>query len=91
MRDVAKAFDKMWHSGLKYKIIRLGLPEILEKILCNFLDSRTSKIKIGAKYSNSIRLESGVPRGSIISPSLYTLYTNDTPAARARMLRYYVC
>ncbi len=81
LRDVAKAFDKVWHSGLKYKIIRLGLPELLEKILCNFLDSRTSKIKIGTKYSNSIRLESGVPQGSVISPSLYTLYTNDTPPA----------
>lgn len=36
LRDVAKAFDKVWHHGLKYKIIRLGLPDILSKILCNF-------------------------------------------------------
>ncbi len=31
LRDVVKAFDKVWHSGLKYKLIRLGLPSILEK------------------------------------------------------------
>ena len=38
LRDVAKAFDKVWHNGLKYKIVRMGLPDTLAKILCNFLD-----------------------------------------------------
>ncbi len=31
LRDVAKAFDKALHDGLKYKLLRLGLPDILEK------------------------------------------------------------
>ena len=30
-RDVAKAFDKVWHRGLKYKLMKLNLPDILEK------------------------------------------------------------
>ena len=36
LRDVAKAFDKVWHNGLKFKILRLGIPPLTEKILCNF-------------------------------------------------------
>ncbi len=74
LRDVAKAFDKVWHNGLKHKILRPGLPDILEKILCKFLDNRKAKIKFGNKYSRDIHLLSGVPQGSVLSPTLYMLF-----------------
>lgn len=78
LRDVAKAFDKVWHNGLKYKLLHLGLPPLLEKTLCNFLDNRSAIINIGNDSSNEIRLLSGVPRGSALSPTLYIRYTQMT-------------
>ena len=45
-RDISKAFDKIWHDGLKYKICHLNLPSIFEKILANFLDERSAALKI---------------------------------------------
>ncbi len=30
LRDVAKVFDKVWHRGLKYKLLQLNLPAILD-------------------------------------------------------------
>ncbi len=36
LRDVAKAFDKVWHNGLKYKLLKLELPSILEKKYATF-------------------------------------------------------
>ncbi len=80
LRDVTKAFDKVWHNGLKYKLLRLQLPDILEKILCNFLDKRKAKINFGNDYNYDIKLLSGVRQGSVLSPTLYTLYTNDLPS-----------
>ncbi len=47
LRDVAKAFDKVWLNGLKCKLLRLKLPSILDKHLCSFLDNRKAVVKIG--------------------------------------------
>ena len=79
MRDVTKAFDKVWHSGLKYKLMQIHLPDILLKTLCTFLDNRVANISIGADLSADINISSGVPQGSVLSPTLYTLFTNDLP------------
>ncbi len=76
LRDVIKAFDKVWHNGLKYKILHIGLPPFLEEILCNFLDNRSAIINSGNDFSNNIQLLSDVPQDSALSPTftLYTLY-----------------
>ena len=78
-RDVSKAFDKVWHGGLIYKILRLNLPDIIEKILCSFLKDRIAKIKVDNYIGPAIPLKSGVPQGSILSPTLYIFYVADMP------------
>ena len=78
-RDVQKAFDKVWLEGLQFKITLLELPEILEKIIISFTQNRSARIKHGELISNKIDLKSGVPQGSVLSPSLYITYTADMP------------
>ena len=79
LRDVSKAFDKVWHPGLKYKLLNLNLPPLAETLLCNLLDERKAKIKIKTTYSDIININCGVPQGSGSSPTLYTIYTHDIP------------
>ena len=73
--DISKAFDKVWIKGLRYRILNLNLPEPVEKILCSFLEGRTAKIRICEYVCPSLPLLSGVPQGSILSPTLSILYT----------------
>lgn len=80
-RDVTKAFDKVWHIGLKFKILHQQLPTTIEKLLCDFLDDRTAALKIDNYIGPSFELASGVPQGSVLSPTLYTIFTNDLEAS----------
>lgn len=45
LRDVSKAFDKVWIQGLQYKFSRLDIPDITKIILNNFLLYRKAQIK----------------------------------------------
>ena len=78
-RDIQKAFDKVWHQGLQYKILQLGLPPPIEKVLCNFIVNRKAKISVGNHMGEEWELESGVPQGSCLSPTLFACYTADIP------------
>ena len=69
-RDISKAFDKVWHNGLKFKFWEQNPPEILLKTVCSFLDNRKASIRIGNIKGPEFTLKSGVPQGSVLSPTL---------------------
>lgn len=79
LRDVTKAFDKVWHLGLKYKILQLGLHPSLTRTICDFLTDRQAQIRLGTFIGPKFSLLSGVPQGAVLSPTLYSLYTHDLP------------
>ena len=79
LRDVSKAFDKVWHTGLKHKLTQLNTHPLFIRILCNFLNNRKAQIRIHKHTGPHFNLHSGVPQGAVLSPTLYSYYTNDIP------------
>ena len=79
LRDVGKAFDKVWHDGLKCKTLLYNLPNYLIRIISNYLDDRQAQIRIGQFTGQAFPLLSGVPQGGCLSPTLFNLYTSDLP------------
>ncbi|GFT05445.1 RNA-directed DNA polymerase from mobile element jockey [Trichonephila clavipes] len=77
--DVKRAFDKMWHDGLTYKLIKLKFPGYLIKIIHNYLHNRTFRVRVNNTFSTNGLIQSGTPQGSSLSPSLYNIYTHDFP------------
>lgn len=76
--DISKAFDKVWHSGLLYKI-KYIFPAYLFVLLKSNLEDRKFFVQIGVENSQMGMFESGVPQGSVLGPHLYVLYTRDMP------------
>ena len=78
--DAEAAFDKCWHSGIKYKLKQnLGLPNRLTRFLSSFLSNRSLTVFFNGCWSHEVKLGAGTPQGSPLSPLIYLIYVNDFP------------
>ena len=75
--DVSKAFDKVWHEGLIFKIQQMGIVGILLNWFENYISERYQNVVLNGVTSNVCFLESGVPQWSILGPLLFLIYIND--------------
>ncbi|GFW53093.1 RNA-directed DNA polymerase from mobile element jockey [Trichonephila clavipes] len=81
--DAEKAFDRVWHDGLIFKLIKLNFPPYIIKLIYSYLSDRSFQVKIDSTLSRTAPIAAGCPQGSILSPILYSLYTQDFPTTPA--------
>ena len=72
--DISKAFDRVWHKGLLYKLKCMGINENFKKLVESFLSNRYQRVVLNGQASSWADVKAGVLQVSILGPLFFLIY-----------------
>ncbi|KAK2901605.1 hypothetical protein Q8A73_011351 [Channa argus] len=75
--DFSSAFNTIIPSLLQLKLTQLSVPSSVCQWITSFLTDRQQLVRLGKLSSSTRTISTGTPQGCVLSPLLFSLYTND--------------
>ncbi|KAL0159806.1 hypothetical protein M9458_043531, partial [Cirrhinus mrigala] len=73
----SSAFNTIIPTLLQTKLNQLSVPSSISQWITSFLTDRQQLVRMGTLMSSSHTTNTGAPQGCVLSPLLFSLYTND--------------
>ena len=87
--DLSKAFDRVWHDGLFYKLKSNRINANLFKLIKSFLNNRCQRVVLNGQSSVWKSVTAGVPQDSVLGQLFFLIYINDLPLGLATNVKLF--
>ncbi|KAK3507836.1 hypothetical protein QTP70_001197 [Hemibagrus guttatus] len=75
--DFSSAFNTIIPALLRDKLFQLNVPDSMCSWITDFLTDRRQFVRLGTHVSDLQHISTGSPQGCVLSPLLFSLYTNS--------------
>ena len=75
--DISKAFDRVWHDGIIFKLKQNGISGNLLELFKSFLKNRKQRVVSNGQGSSWAHVSTVVPQGYILGPLFFLIYVSD--------------
>ena len=77
--DISKAFDKVWHERILFKLKTYCVSGKVLTLLTNYLHERCQSLVLNGQNSSWELVKSGVPQKFVLGALFFLIYINDLP------------